>query len=67
MSKTPKLVEVKVRIKPSVKRTVKAMAKKLNCSQNRIMAAAITAAVMIRNEDPERRDASLLAQAADAA
>jgi predicted HicB family RNase H-like nuclease len=55
MSKTPKLAEIKVRLKPSSKRSIRAWAKRLNLSVNKFVVAVLAHSVEEHEQDATRR------------
>jgi hypothetical protein len=55
MSKTPKLVTVKVRIKPLLKQQLYNLAKRLDLSMNKVIVAGIVPSILEHRQDAAKR------------
>jgi hypothetical protein len=57
MSKTPKLVTVKVRVKPLLKQQLYNLAKRLDLSMNKVIVAGIVTSILEHRQDAAKRTA----------
>ena len=55
MSKTAKLVTVKVRIKPLLKQQLYSLAKRLDLSMNKVIVAGIVTSILEHRQDAAKR------------